>query len=104
MGKARQIIIDTRTFSKATDAMGYFSDMLNRYSKDQTVNPDDHADLAALLKRHDEYLEKLGPGINRFEVSNAPDGYPGKCFWIVRLDGSRCDFSFKHCLERKSGE
>lgn len=75
--------------------------MLNRYSVGEVINPADTVDLIALLKRHDELEEKIGVGISCFEVAVAPDGHNGKCFWVVRTDGSRIDFSFKHCLEAK---
>jgi hypothetical protein len=102
MGKARSIILETRTFAKAGDASAFFSNMLNRYSIGDQVSEEDANDLIALLKRHDEQMEKVGPGIAYFEVGFPPDGYAGQCFWVVRTDSSKIDFSFKHCLERKS--
>jgi hypothetical protein len=101
MGKRRSIQIDTRLFEKAGDGTKFFSDMLNRYSIGAIVSPIDSLDLTALLSRHDEITEKVGVGIDHFDVAAAPDGHDGKCFWIVRTDGSRIDFSFKHCLEPK---
>jgi Protein of unknown function (DUF3223) len=101
MGKRRSIQIDTRLFEKAGDGTKFFSDMLNRYSIGAIVSPIDSLDLTALLRRHDEITEKVGVGIDHFDVAAAPDGHDGKCFWVVRTDGSRIDFSFKHCLEPK---
>lgn len=101
MGKARAIVLDTRVFEKTGDAMAFFRAMLNRYSVGTRVSDDDAKDLLALLNRHDERIEKIGTGIDHFEVESAPDGYAGKCFWIVRSDNSRIDISYKHCLERK---
>jgi Protein of unknown function (DUF3223) len=102
MGKARNVILETRMFKKAGDASAFFSTMLNRYSIGDRVSDTDAVDLTALLKRHDEFSEKVGPGIAYFEVAFPPDGYAGKCFWIVWVDGEKIDFSIKHCLERKS--
>jgi len=101
MGKARRISVGTRIFDKAGDATSFFSAMLNRYSVGACVSGTDATDLTALLARHDERDEKIGSGIDHFEVDAAPDGYAGKCFWIVRTDGSKIDMSFKHCLEAK---
>jgi Protein of unknown function (DUF3223) len=98
MGKVRRIALDTRVFEKAGDATSFFSAMLNRYSEGAFVSDTDAKDLVALLKRHDERDEKMGPGIDHFEVDAAPDGYAGKCFWVIRRDGSRIDISYKHCL------
>jgi Protein of unknown function (DUF3223) len=91
MGKARKIILETRAFSA----------MLNRYSVGDRVSDIDALDLTALLKRHDERAEKTGVGIAHFEVALPTDNYAGQCFWIVRSDGSRVDFSFTHCLQSK---
>ncbi len=101
MAKARRIVLETRTFEKAADAMSYFSTMLRKYQIGSRVSETDAYDLRALLKRHDEIAEKTGVGIDYFAVERAPDGHPGQCFWIVRTDGTTIDISLKHCLERK---
>ena len=104
MGKARKIKLETRLFEKAGDGMTFFRAMLNRYSVGDAVSAADGIDLSALLKRHDETDEKIGVGIDHFEVDFAPDEFSGRCFWIVRKDGSRIDFSIKHCLAPKPGD
>ena len=104
MAKSRSISLDTRAFEKAGEAMDFFSTMLNRHNLGDRVNDKDALDLAALLKLHSEYVEKLGVGIDHFEVRKPPTDVPqfsGRCFWIVRTDGSQIDFSFKHCLAPK---
>lgn len=101
MAKARRITLETRVFEKAGDATAYFSSMLGKYPVGARVSETDAHDLRALLKRHDEVVEKTGTGVDHFVVERAPDGHAGKCFWIVRTDGSKTDVSFHHCLERK---
>lgn len=101
MGRSRKIKLDTRSFEKAGDATAFFSTMLNRYSVGDRISEIDGHDLIALLKRHDEEAEKLGVGVSHFKVDSAPLPYTGKCFWIVRTDGSQIDFSFPHCLAAK---
>lgn len=101
MARSRKIKLETRTFEKAGDGTSFFSSMLNRYSVGDKISDTDSRDLIALLKRHDEMNEKIGVGIAHFEVEAAPDAFSGRCFWIVRKDGSRIDFSFKHCLSAK---
>jgi hypothetical protein len=47
--------------------------------------------------RNPEYDQKIVGGINHFFV--APALYdPTHCFWIYRPDGTREDFSTKHCI------
>jgi len=105
MGKARKIPLKTRTFDKAGDATAFFKDMLNRYQIGDRVSAADSADLVALLERHDERDEKVGKGIAGFEVSVPPDDgtpqFSERCFWIVRTDDTRIDFSYIHCLAPK---
>jgi hypothetical protein len=98
----RSITIDTKHFEKAGDATAFFRGMLRSYRIGGRVSDDDAQHLRALLELHDERQEKIGVGIHHFEVGDAPDGFGGKCFWIVRNDGSRIDFSFVHCLKPKA--
>jgi hypothetical protein len=104
MGKARKIPLTTREFAKAGDATAFFKAMLNRYEIGDRVSPEDALDLSALLERHDERDEKIGTGIAGFEVNIPPADAPPfstRCFWVVRRDGSKIDFSYPHCLEPK---
>ena len=104
MGKARRISLTTRSFDKAGDATAFFKEMLNRYAIGNRVSDADALDLSALLDRHDERDEKIGKGIAYFEVNVPPADAPQfsqRCFWIVRGDGSRIDFSYVHCLAPK---
>jgi hypothetical protein len=96
---ARSFTFDTRSFQKKGDAMSYFRAMLNRYKPGDRVNDVDTADLNALLKHHTEYKEKVGIGIDHFRVM--ANLYNTQSFEIVRIDGSRDDFSYKHCITPK---
>jgi hypothetical protein len=104
---ARQIVLSTRTFEKAGDATLFFRNMLKGYTVGERVSDVDAIDLTALLERHEEKSEKIGNGIKYFEVNLPPSEYPPytqKCFWIVRADGSKIDFSVGHCLKRKPSD
>jgi Protein of unknown function (DUF3223) len=74
--------------------------MLNRHSADQVVNDEDAADLADLLLRHPEAVEKIGVGIDHSEV-RLPPQFGHLCFWIIRTDESVTDFSFMTCVRGK---
>jgi hypothetical protein len=101
MGKARKIAIETRSFAKAGDATLFFRSMLNRYAIGDRLSDNDSRDLTALLKRHDEVDEKVGVGVSYFKVDLAPKPHSGRCFWIVRTNGTEIDFSVPHCLLEK---
>jgi len=104
MGKTRSILLKTRSFDKVGDATAFFTAMLNRYEIGDRVSAEDVADLSALLERHDELEEKVGTGVVGFEVNVPPQDVPQfskRCFWIVRSDGTKIDFSIGHCLKAK---
>lgn len=96
MPRGKPVVLDTRSFSNKKEATEFFRTMLYRYKPKQRVSDQDARDLAALLKRHSEYDEKVGTGISHFEVMNAD--YGTQCFRIIRLDGTGTDFSFIHCI------
>ncbi|WP_374466590.1 DUF3223 domain-containing protein [Ferrovibrio sp.] len=76
MGKARRIVLSTRTFDKAGDATNFFRGMLNRYAIGARVSAMDALDLMALLDRHEDKIEKIGVGIDHFEVNLPPPDAP----------------------------
>ena len=97
MPRAKPVVLDTRSFDSKKDATTFFKDMLNRYRPKQRVSEEDASHLAALLKGHSEYQEKVGIGIDHFEVMTAVFGT--QCFRIVRRDGTGDDFSCRHCID-----
>lgn len=99
MGR-KPVELATRCFDKQGDATTFFKTMLNRYNPGHRVNDDDGLDLAALLERHTEYAEKVGCGVDHFEVVLTEHGT--QCFRIVRLDGSGTDFSYLHCISQRA--
>jgi hypothetical protein len=96
---AKPFVIDTRSFRKKGDAGAFFKTMLNRYRPGDRVNDVDAADLVALLKCHTEYAAKVGSGVNHFRVM--ANLFGTQSFEIVRTDGTRDDFSYKHCITPK---
>jgi hypothetical protein len=98
---AKPFVIETRSFPRKQDAVEYFRSMLHRYTPHDRVSDQDARDLSALLKHHTEYTEKLGPGIDHFEVMW--NQYGTHSFQIVRTDRTRDDFSYQHCITPKRG-
>jgi len=96
MSRGKPVVLDTRWFANQKEATVYFREMLRRYRPKQRVSDQDAADLAALLKRHSEFEEKVGVGIDHFEVMRAD--YGTQCFRVVRKDGTGADFSYPHCI------
>lgn len=99
MTRGKPVEIATRSFENQAQATEYFRGMLNRYKVGDLVSDDDALDLSALLERHDEYLQKVGVGVDHFEVMAT--GHGTNCFRIVRNDGSGTDFSYRHCITQR---
>ncbi len=51
-----------------------------------------------LLQCHVDREQKIGAGIKRLFVDEAPD-HPSLCFWVERTDGISTDFGVPSCLE-----
>jgi hypothetical protein len=86
----------TKNFKNQKEAIAFFKPMLYRQKVGEKVNENDAFYLNELLKRHDEYKQKIGVGIDHFTTMIAPHGTT--CFKIIRLDGSSTDFSYLHCI------
>jgi hypothetical protein len=66
--------------------------------------PDEHAAfLFGLLDRHPGAAEKIGVGVDHFEIARGAKQVGAgwiatRGFYVVRVDGSRDDFSFMKCV------
>jgi hypothetical protein len=92
----KPVKIGTQEFTTQGLATAYFKGILGRYRPGDRVNDEDALHLAALLERHDEYAQKVGCGVDHYEVMMTVEGTP--CFRIVRTDGTGTDFSYRHCI------
>lgn len=50
-----------------------------------------------LIERHPDADQKIGCGIAQFKIGAG--AYGGKCFHLVRVDGSSTDFSYRKCVQ-----
>jgi hypothetical protein len=94
----RPLTIGPRTFTSIAEAARFYSAMLNRYPLFARVTDDDAASLRDLLDRHPDRDAKLrGTTATHFEVHPFKGGT--RCFFLIRSDGTKIDFSFKKCLK-----
>lgn len=96
MARGKPVVLPSRTFPNQLSAGEHFASMLKRYRPGDRVSDEDAADLAGLVQRHPEYLERSGIGIDHFEVQSADFG--SQCFRLVRPDGTWSRFSYKTCV------
>lgn len=97
---AKPVLLPSRTFSRKGDAEAFFSEMLNRYEDGEIVTIDDGALLYELLLRHPHADEKIGCGVADFTRLKTEQA--SSSFHIIRVDGSKTDFSFYRCIDGKS--
>jgi Protein of unknown function (DUF3223) len=96
MRAGKSVDLATVSFPTQGGATDFFKEMLNRYQPGAWVNDTDSLHLAALLERHTEYQDKVGVGVDHFEVMATQHGT--QCFRVIRTDGSGTDFSYLHCI------
>lgn len=92
-----------KTFKSCTDCKSYFQHLVHSAMPGQQLNEYELSAVLDLLRKgHPRADEKLQKGVKAVEVGtfkkDARD-QPTMCFYIVRLDGSKEDFSYNKCLE-----
>lgn len=93
----KPVSIATREFITQGCATEFFKAMLNRYQPGERVTNDDALELSALIERHPEYAQKVGSGVDHFEVMLSTI-HGTQCFKAVRVDGTGTDFSYLTCI------
>jgi hypothetical protein len=86
--------LGTRSFASQARIKEYCQEVLGKYSNSQEITGDDDLFLRDLIKLHPDANKKIGCGIRCF-TKNRTIHPQGSCFWIHRVDGSACDFSYK---------
>jgi hypothetical protein len=69
----------------------------------EKIQAGDHDFLYDLLKHHRNFAEK-SKNLDHFTTDKPSDFQYSRCFFIVRKDGSRDDFSVYKCIERLHNE
>ena len=96
MARGKPVVLASREFDNQLRAREHFASMLRRYRPGERVSDEDAAELGDLFRRHPEYDERSGDGIDHFEVQKADFG--SQCFRAVRRDGTWSRFSYKTCV------
>lgn len=96
MARSKPITLGHLSFKKQGDALAYFKDLLSGISPGTALMGNEYRDVEALLSGHPRAQEKIGTGIATLLVDVAD--FDGKCFHIIRSDGSRENFSYKKCI------
>jgi len=95
------IYLGYRKFKSITELKDYFGRYLKSAAVGQTVDEPEASLLKELLKYHARGDEKV-KDIERFEVNMHPEYKDTKCFFIVKHDGTKEDFSYVKCVKKIS--
>jgi hypothetical protein len=96
MARGKPVVLSSREFANQSLASEHFGSMLKRYKPGDRVSDEDAVELADLFRRHPDYEERSGIGVDHFEVQSADFG--SQCFRAVRSDGTWARFSYKTCV------
>lgn len=99
MGRAIKVSMADREFRSMSAARKFLQGILHSYVPGDRVRDEDAVYLEALLMRHPEREQKVGEGIDHFEVIGAE--FDTQCFAVFRTDGSYEDFSLHTCIDGK---
>lgn len=97
MAKRTPIQIGNEVFTTKKAVQERCREIIRGARDGEPLGAEVHSFLSALLAGHPQAEHKVKDGVDRFTVGPAP-GFPSRCFWLVRTDGTATDFSFNECL------
>lgn len=88
------------TFDAKTQIGNYVKEVLAGARLDTFLAGEQYDVMRDLLNWHPEAEQKIGVGVAGIKVSaNDEFGKKARGFWLVRVDGSVTDFSYRKCLQ-----
>ncbi|KAL0909418.1 hypothetical protein M5K25_020288 [Dendrobium thyrsiflorum] len=91
--------VGPKMFCSSVEMFDYFHKLLHDWPANLDINKYEHLALIDLLKKgHADAGKKIGEGVQAFQVRYHP-AWKSRCFFIVRIDGSVDDFSFRKCVD-----
>ncbi|KAG6532995.1 protein EMBRYO DEFECTIVE 514-like [Zingiber officinale] len=92
--------VGPKVFGSSVEMFEYFLKLLRSWSTNLNLNKYEHLVLLDLLKKgHPDPAKKIGVGIEAFQVRFHPT-WKSRCFFVVHVDGSTDDFSFRKCVDK----
>jgi 5-methylcytosine-specific restriction endonuclease McrA len=97
--KPQTVELCNKVFLSKEDLKVYIQSILTNGCK--LLTGEEACIISELLSLHPDASEKLGIGLKHIEVGRSPQK-THNCFYVVRLDGSKDNFSYKNCIEKCS--
>lgn len=86
-------------FKGVSGVKGYYGSLLKRTIIGERIKEPYHTALLNLVSLHKKKDEKL-KDLDYFEANEHPDHNKTKCFFAVKKDGSKVDFSYFKCIRQ----
>jgi hypothetical protein len=99
MPRSKPLTIGGKHFETQKAANLFMQELLNSQSLKAAIPEPNHSFLCALISRHPRATEKIGEGIGHFAVEHAV--HRTRCFYLIRPDGTRTDFSYFQMYARQ---
>mmetsp|Transcript_25662 Transcript_25662/g.22684 ORF Transcript_25662/g.22684 Transcript_25662/m.22684 type:complete len:217 (+) Transcript_25662:405-1055(+) len=96
--KNSEFIFMNQRYNNISKLRGIFRDLIQQSSNGEKFKDAEHTMLLELLKFH-EAFEQKAKDLDHFTVDQHPEYKSTRCFFVVRKDGTREDWSFQKCLE-----
>lgn len=96
MARSKGYIINGQFFKTKDAIRKKMREILYAYPVGAKVNDEDSAFLLEMLHNHPKAIEKIGCGIEAFEVRQETS--ISRCLYLVRIDGTAENFGYKKCL------
>ncbi|GEM_PF-3093006 len=97
---AKPIAFGIYSFNTKKAATEAIRERISFYESGQQLDESDFAFFYELFKLHDGYEHKAGVGISYISVEK--DFHHNKCLYIHRVDGTKIDISWVHCIRPAS--
>jgi hypothetical protein len=97
MGRRITYVIAGELFPSQKALLARIRSVIDTTPLGQSIAPAEYEFVRALLDRHPDVDQKVGCGVVDLQVDQSPE-YGSTCFFLVRGDGTRTEFSFKECI------
>lgn len=97
------IQVGYKTFTTVEEALKYYHYLITHVTLDQDLNEYEYFNVLEVLKKgHPDPQKKIGSGVKAIQVKKYPE-MESTCFFIMRTDGTKEDFSVRKCISNLFG-
>jgi hypothetical protein len=97
---AKQIVFGSFQYRTKKAATEEARRRMKQYEAGNKLSVDDELFFTSLFTLHSKYEEKKGTGIDHLRVER--DFHNNRCLYIYRIDGTKTDCSWVHCIQPAS--